>query len=134
MSIIVINFAHPLTDPQLREIETLAEQPVAHVIECPVQFDTQQPFVPQVEALMEEAGLSPREWQTLPLLLNLPSLNYIAAIVLALAHGRMGHFPSIVRLKPMSGGLAGQFEVAEIINLQAVRDAARLTRGDGKGA
>ncbi len=125
---IILNFAHPLTDEHLAAIEALARQPVERVIECPVQFDTGQPFVPQVEALVEEAGLSPREWQTLPLLVNLPSLNYIAAIVLAAIHGRTGYFPAMLRLRPVAGVTPPRFEVAELVDLQAVRDAARTRR------
>ena len=125
---ILLNFAHPLTDTQLREIETLVGQPVARAIECPVQLDTQQPFAPQVAALMEAVGLSPREWQTLPLLVNLPSLNYVAAIVLSMIHGRTGYFPAMLRLRPIADVTPPTFEVAEIVNLQAARDAARTSR------
>jgi len=39
----------------------------------------------------------------------------------------MGHFPAIIRLRPV-GGAAQEYEVAEVINLQAVCDAARRTR------
>ena len=125
---VILNFAHPLTDDHLKVIEALAQQPVDRVIECSVQFDTGQPFVPQVEALVAEAGLSPRDWQTLPLLLNVPSLNYIAAIVLAIVHGRTGYFPAMLRLRPVAGVTPPRFEVAEIVNLQAVRDSARTAR------
>jgi hypothetical protein len=59
---------------------------------------------------------------------NLPSLNHIAACVLAELHGRMGYFPTILRMRPVAGSTPPQFEVAEIINLQAVRDQARTTR------
>jgi hypothetical protein len=46
--------------------------------------------VEQARALVESVGLSAEEWQTPPLLINLPSLNVIAALVLAEAHGRCG--------------------------------------------
>jgi hypothetical protein len=72
--------------------------------------------------------LTPEEWQTAPLLVVLPSLNYIAAIVLAELHGRMGYFPSVVRLRPVEDALPPRYEVTEIINLQGVRDAARKKR------
>ncbi|MBC7335619.1 MAG: hypothetical protein H5U01_05025 [Clostridia bacterium] len=39
----------------------------------------------------------------------------------------MGHFPAIMRLRPTSD-VPPQFEVAEIINLQQVRDQARERR------
>src|SRR5262245_61920180 len=58
------------------------------------------------------------------MLVSLPSLNSIVALVLAELHGRMGYFPALVRLRPMTESVPPQFEVAEILNLQAVRDAA----------
>ena len=40
----------------------------------------------------------------------------------------MGYFPPIVRLRPIEDALPPRYEVAEILNLQAARDAARLKR------
>jgi hypothetical protein len=40
----------------------------------------------------------------------------------------MGYFPPIVRLKPVAGALPPRYEVAEVINLQGVRDTARKKR------
>jgi len=60
--------------------------------------------------------------------LNLPSLNFIAALLLAELHGRMGYFPPILRLRPAEGSVPPRYAVAEILNLQALRDAARLKR------
>ena len=62
------------------------------------------------------------------LIVNLPSLNFIAGLLLAELHGRMGYFPPILRLRPVSDSLPPRYEVAEILNLQAVRDAARAAR------
>ena len=73
--------------------------------------------------------LSAHEWQTASILINPPSLNFITALVLAKLHGRMGYFPPVVRLRPVEDALPPRYEVAEILNLQAVRDAARLKRG-----
>jgi hypothetical protein len=67
------------------------------------------------------------------LLVNLPSYNYAAALVLAELHGRAGHFPAVLRLRPVAGGATTEFEVAEIINLQAMRDAARQARRSNAG-
>jgi hypothetical protein len=49
-------------------------------------------------------------------------------VLLAELHGRMGYFPAIVRLRPMPESVPPRFEVAEVINLQAVREHARLSR------
>jgi hypothetical protein len=61
-------------------------------------------------------------------LVNLPGHNAVAALVLAELHGRMGYFPAVLRLRPVAGTTPPQVEVAEILNLQAVRDRARLRR------
>ncbi len=125
---LLLNFSHPLTPAHLAQIEALAGQPVARVVEVHSQIDAQQPLGPQITALVDSAGLTPAQWQSEALLVNLPSLNYSAALVIAELHGRMGYFPSCVRLRPVPNAVPPQFEVAELLNLQAVRDAARQRR------
>ena len=124
----IINFAHPLTEENLREIEALAGHAVSEVIEVPSQIDLASPLEPQIASRLDELGLSPREWQTCPLLLNLPSLSCSAAVVLALVHGRAGHFPPVLRLAPEAGNVVTRFKVVEILNLQAIRERARGER------
>lgn len=128
---IVINFAHPLTDEQVRQLEALAGRKVEQIIAVDAQIDLGRPLAPQIVEMVDRAGLSPQEWQTLPLLILLPSLNYSAGVLLAELHGRMGFFPSIIRLRPIPDAIPPRFEVAEIIPLQAVRDAARARRSRG---
>ena len=125
---LLLNFSHPLTPTQLGQVEALAGAGVERVIEAPTQFDVAASFVTQVVELVDGLGLSPVEWQTLPILVNPPALNVIAVTLLAELHGRMGYFPPIVRLRPVPNALPPRFEVAEIINLQAVREAARTRR------
>jgi len=81
--------------------------------------------------MADRAGLTPEEWQTLPIIVNPPSLNFSAVTLLAELHGRCGYFPAIVRLRPVPGSLPTRFEVAEIINLQVVREKARVKRNKG---
>jgi len=126
--LVLINFSHPITVEQVQQIEALSEQKVDQVIERSVQFDNQKPYLPQVKSLLNGVPLTPSQWQTLPLVVNLPALNVIAAVLLAELHGRMGYFPTILRLRMVEGSLPPRYEVAELINLQAVRDEARLTR------
>ncbi len=132
---ILLNFAHPLTPDQLHDIEALTGQTIARVVEVHSQIDPQQPLAPQVAAMADAAGLTPAQWQTEPLLINPPSLNYSAACLLAELHGRCGYFPAHLRLRRVGEGTAlaypgpPRFEVAEILNLQAVRDQARMKRG-----
>ena len=79
----VLNFSHPLTSAHLTAIEQLSGQTVERVIEVKTQFDPGQPFAEQARVLVESVGLSPQDWRTLPLLMNLPSLGGIVALVLA---------------------------------------------------
>ncbi len=125
---ILLNFSHPITSEQLAQLEGLIGQKVERVIEIPTQIDPQHPLAPQVVALADKVGLSPAEWQTLPLLVNPPALNFIAVVLLAELHGRMGYFPPVLRLRPVPGVVPPRYEVAEIINLQALRDEARRLR------
>ena len=125
---ILLNFSHPLTSDHLARIAELAHQPIDAVLSVPVQLDQPQAFVPQVMTLIDRIALTPDQWQTTQILVVPPSLNTIAAIVLAELNGRMGYFPPIVRLQPVEDALPPRYEVAEIINLQSVRDAARKKR------
>ena len=125
---ILLNFSHPLIPDHLAQIEALTGQKVERVAEVHSQTDPQQPLVLQAVALADQAGLSSAEWQTLPLLVNPPSLNFIAVTLLAELHGRCGYFPAHLRMRPVQGSLPSQYEVAEVLNLQAVRDAARGKR------
>lgn len=125
---ILLNFSHPLPPHQLARLEQLAGQRVTRVIEIKTQIDPRADLAPQVVALADACQLSPSEWQTAPLLIVPPALNFVAVTLLAELHGRCGYFPAHVRTRPVEGALPPQYEVAEILNLQAVRDAARTRR------
>ena len=125
---ILLNFAHPLTTVQRADVERCSGQALERVIEVKTQLNHDQSFITQVRELVETVGLTPEEWQTLSLVVNVPSLSVIAALVIAELHGRCGYFPAILRLKPVPHTTPPQFVVAEIVNLQMVRDAARQTR------
>lgn len=125
---ILLNFSHPLTTVQRSDVASTCGQALERVLDVPTQLDPEQPFAPQVRQVVDSVGLHPVEWQSLPLLVQLPSLNVIAALVLAELHGRCGYFPAVLRLKPMPATTPPQFAMAEILNLQAVRDAARRLR------
>ncbi len=124
----LLNFAHPITPEQAQAIEGLLGQAVQRVIACPAQFDPAESFSEQACALVESVGLTPEDWQTTPLLVNLPSLSVIAGLVLAEIHGRAGYFPAVLRLRPVVGAVPSRFEVAEVVDLQSARDSARNAR------
>ena len=125
---LLINFSHPLLAAHLDRIAALSGAAVERVIDVDSQVDLSQPLVAQVTELAGRCELSPADWQTLPILVNLPALSGSAAVLLAEIHGRMGHFPAILRMRPVSNGVTTTYEVAELINLQEVREAARLQR------
>jgi hypothetical protein len=125
---ILLNFSHPLTEPQRAQIESLCGQAVERVVEAQAQFDHALPFAGQVRRLVDGLGLDPAQWQGASILLVPPALSSAAACLLAELHGRMGYFPPVVRLAPVPDSLPPRYEVAEIVNLQAVRDQARRRR------
>jgi hypothetical protein len=127
---IVLNFSPPITTAQREAISNLSGYRIEmdDVKEVNTQFDQAKPFAEQAAALVETVGMSSEKWQTEPILISLPSLNTIAALLLAEMHGRIGYFPSVIRLRPMTGSVPPQFEVAEILNLHAVRESARKRR------
>jgi hypothetical protein len=125
---ILINFSHPLTTEQKGAIEYLTATKITRVVERMAHFEVDRPFAEQTTSLVNELALDPRLWQQSALVVALPSLNVGVATVLAELHGRCGYFPPVVRLRPAEGSLPPRYEVAEIINLQAMRDAARRKR------
>jgi hypothetical protein len=127
--LVLVNFSHPITEAQRAQIATAAGLDDLSLIDVPTHFDTEAAYGPQAEALMAAAGLTPTEWQTLPIIVNLPSFNVIAALVLARLHGLMGHFPAIVRMRPVEGAIPPRFAFAELIDLNAHRVRAASQRG-----
>ncbi len=125
---ILLNFSHPLTAEQIDQLQKIVNEPIEKIINVAVHFDNQLPFLPQLEELIRQISLSAEQYQTASLLVNPPSLNFITALLLAELHGRMGYFPPFVRLRPVEDAVPPRFEVAEVLNLQAVRDAARKER------
>jgi hypothetical protein len=125
---ILVNFAHALTAGHLQIIEKLTGQTVTRVINVKTQFDEAQPFAEQARVLVNDIELTPEQWQTERLLINMPSYHYAAALLLAELHGRMGYFPSMLRQRAIEDSTPRQYEVAEILNLQIVRETARQMR------
>jgi hypothetical protein len=125
---ILLNFSHPITPAQQAQIEALTGQSIAQTIDAMPHFEEQQPFGPQLQALLTQVTLTPAQWQSEPLLVVLPSLNFIAAALLAELHGRMGYFPPVVRTRPVADVLPRRYEVAELLDLQGIRETARKAR------
>jgi len=125
---LILNFSHPLTAAHLAAIVDLTGDSEVQERRVPTQLDQQAEFLPQIVALADAAGLSADEWQTAAIIVNPPALNYVAVALLAELHGRMGYFPTCVRLRPVAGSTPPQFEVVGLLNLQSVREQARARR------
>lgn len=125
---ILINLGHPLTGEHLLAIEEQLGQRIARLVERKVQLDPDAPFADQITALVDDLGLSPHEWQSEPILVNPPTLNVIAVALLAELHGRMGYFCPMVRLRSVAGAVPPRFVVAELLDLQGLRERARHKR------
>jgi hypothetical protein len=124
---LVLNFTHPLTNEQQAQIESLASTSIEEVRTIPVQINQEEPLEPQITSIVDATNLSSEEWQTRPLLINPPGYAPAAFVLLAELHGRIGHFPSLVRLRPKPGPVT-TYEVAELLNLQSIREEARRRR------
>ena len=124
---LLLNFAHPLTAPQRAQLAALLGA-APDVREIPTQADRTRPIGSVAAELVAAVGLSAVDWQTIPLLINPPGLAPLALAVLAEIHGRCGYFPALVNLRPVAGAVPPQYEVAEIVSLQTLRDTARTRR------
>ena len=125
---LLLNFGHPLTDAQLARVRELIGREIERVIAVPTHLDHERPFDEQVRELLTTVPLTPEQWQTTPLIINPPSLAPITAVLLAEIHGRSGFFPTILRLSPVANSIPPQFEVAELLHLQSIRDSSRARR------
>jgi hypothetical protein len=124
---LMLNFSHPLSPAQVARVEMLVGESVG-VRTIATQFNHYEPFAQQAAALADAACLTAEEWQMLPLLVNLPGYAPGAGCLLAEIHGRSGHFPALLRLSPKDGNLPTVYVVSEVVNLQDVRERARIRR------
>lgn len=125
---LILNYAHPFTSEQIAQIEGLMGQKIEQIKAIKVHLNQAEPLIPQVTALADAAELTSEEWSGAPLLINPPSLNFVAVALIAELHGRMGYFPACLRMRPVEGSIPPRYEVAEILNLQDLRNAARARR------
>jgi hypothetical protein len=128
---IVINLSgHPLTPEQQEQI--LKEVYIEELIELPAHFSSKYPLKGQIEEILDQISLTVDEWQSKSILLALPGLAPTAAALLAYIHGLRGGFPKVLWLERIPD--SSQFTVAQLIDLQGIRDQAREIRVGGGGA
>ena len=124
---LILNFTHPFTSAQRDQLASqLGQEPEIRII--PVHINNDSPLTEQIVTIVDAAKLTSEEWQTLPIIVNPPGFAPAAFVLLAELHGRMGHFPTLLRLRPVVGSVPTTYEVAELLNLQTVREEARRRR------
>jgi hypothetical protein len=119
---ILINFGAPFKPLQLSQTAAFLHEPVTQVIDLSFNIDFDQEVLPQFKKTMGKLKLSNAELCAEPVVINLPQQNYLSVMVLAELHARMGYFPPIIRTRLKSSGILPFYEVAEVIDLQAIED------------
>jgi hypothetical protein len=128
---IVLNFADPLTPEHISTVSAMCGRKTRKVILLPVDLDDDQPFIPQVRALVESVGMPASDWQSASMVINLPADPVVAAVVLSEIAGRRGRSPNIIRWKSVDGA-PDSVEPAEVISLHEVRRESRQERRGGR--
>ena len=123
---ILVNFGHPLSADAVAAVADLVGEPVEELRQRPLHMQSAVPFAEQVRTAVDDVQLDATSWQLGRIVVNLPGLAPAAALVLAELHGRIGGFPPVLRMRrdePYS-----RYVVAELLDLQAVRERSRPTR------
>jgi hypothetical protein len=129
---LILNFSHPITKKQRQQLQEMTGEEIneGNIIDIKAHFNNEESYPEQVCALLEPLGITPEQWQTVPMMINPPSYNFAAVTLIAELHGRCGYFLPVIRIRPVPDSTPTRYEVAEIINLKDVRDAARQSRHD----
>jgi hypothetical protein len=120
---ILLNFGHPLDETQVEQAKRIIGASIDEIIDVPGQLVDNQPYLPQVERLIQQVGFTPEEWQSLPLVVNVHPFAPAASAVLAWLHGLRGYFPDILRMA--RNEQTGHFDVVEVLPLQSIRNQIR---------
>ena len=121
--ILVLNFAYPLTAQQQTQIEELSGTSFEDIITIPTRINEEEALQPQITSLIDAIDQSSHDWSKRHILINPPGYAPAALLLLAEIHGRIGHFPTLIRMRPKHGPVT-TYEVIELLNLQTIRDAA----------
>jgi transcriptional regulator with XRE-family HTH domain len=122
--ILVLNFAHPLTAQQQAQIEELSNTTVENIINIPTLINEEERLEPQITSLIEAVDQSTHDWHKRDIIINPPGYAPAALLLMAAIHGRIGHFPTLIRMRPNHTSVT-TYEVIQLLNLQTIRDAAR---------
>jgi hypothetical protein len=127
MTILLLNYGHPLPETQAARLTSmLGEEITIRMIAS--QVDRERPIAEIAQALADASDLTGEQWQTQPIVVNPPSLAPLAVALIAEIHGRCGGFPAMLNIRPVANSLPTRYEIAEVVNLQTLREAARTKR------
>jgi hypothetical protein len=119
---ILINFGASFKPLQISQAEAFLHEPITRIINLPFNVDSDQEVLRQFKNNMGRLKLSKADLLAEPVVVNLPQQNYLSVMALAELHARMGYFPPIIRTRMKSSGILPYYEVAEVIDLQAIED------------
>lgn len=125
---ILVNFGRSINEMQRQQVESLLGVPIYEIIAVSSALDDAQPYGPQMQARLEETGLTFDEWDSLNILLNAHPFAPATATLLGILHGLHGCFPDVIRMRGIPEK-PGEFEVAEILCPQELRNQARSQAG-----
>ncbi len=127
---LALNFSgHPVLPGQQKAIQKQAGWPSIEVLDVPMgTVKEDENFLKTAIRKVDDIDLLPNEWQTFPLVAIPSGYSPLWSALLAEIHGRLGHFPDVVRIRPAPQGEKEKFEVAEILDLRDVRHQARTKR------
>ncbi len=124
---LILNFGHPMTEAQQAEVASLLGH-APRVQDVRLHIERQRPLADIVREIVDSIGLSSEAWQTHPIFINPPGLAPLALTLIAELHGRCGYFLPILHIRPVEGALPPRYEVAELVNLNTLREEARTRR------
>lgn len=116
---------HPVTEERQRQLVERGYF-IEEIIECPAHL-TNEPIVPQIDALLLDIGLTIEEWNTKRIAILPPGLSAPSIVLIARIHGLCGHFPDVIWVQ-RSADHGSTFVMGEYIDLQSLRDDARQAR------
>jgi hypothetical protein len=125
---LILNFSsHPVPEGQQAAIQARMGWPASEVLDAQVgSVPEDHRFLGEALKVIDRLGLTPAEWQTLPLVVIPAGYAPVWSVLLPEIHGRLGYFPDLARLRPVDR--PEKYELAEIVDLRRVRNQARSKR------
>jgi hypothetical protein len=108
--ITVLNFSHPLTLEQAKQLEKLTGAKVEER-NFQVLFDNEAPYEPQVDRLIKQVGEVSGDTMVI-----LPAFSSIAVLIMRRLEDKVGWHLPIVRIKRTKKGRFDVYQVAEVLN------------------